>query len=36
MFNGAIAITSLLVALWFGGIEVTEFVVASLPPSGVA
>ena len=27
MINGAIALTSLLVALWFGGIEVVEFVV---------
>ena len=29
MLNGAIALTSLLVALWFGGIEVVEFVVAA-------
>lgn len=27
MINGAIALTSLLVALWFGGIEVVELVV---------
>ena len=27
MFNGAIAITSLIVALWFGGIEMVEFVI---------
>ena len=29
MINGALALTSLLVALWFGGIECVEFVVAA-------
>ena len=28
MINGALALASLCLALWFGGIEVTEFVVA--------
>ena len=28
MINGAIALASLIVALWFGGIEMVEFVIA--------
>ena len=37
MINAAIALTSLVVALWFGGIEVVEFVVtADISPYSIS